>query len=67
MDENKREKTILGVADMMRAMPFQVEFRVKKKPAGMKIIIDVTKEQMEGIAKQTLEKTRRLESENKNN
>lgn len=63
MDENKREKTILGIADMMRAMPFQVEFRVKKKPAGMKIIIDVTKEYLEGIAKQTLEKAKRLEPE----
>lgn len=59
--EEKREQTIQGLADMLRTSPFQVEFKVKKKPAGIKIIIEVTQEQMEGIAKQTLEKTKRIE------
>ena len=59
--EEKREQTIQGLADMLRTSPFQVEFKVKKKPAGIKVIIDVTQEQMEGIAKQTLEKTKRIE------
>jgi hypothetical protein len=59
--EEKREQTIQGLADMMRTSPFQVEFKVKKKPAGIKVIIEVTQEQMEGIAKQTLEKTKRIE------
>ena len=59
--EEKREQTIQGLADMMRTSPFQVEFKVKKKPAGIKVIIEVTKEQMEGIAKHTLEKTKRIE------
>ena len=52
--EEKREQTIQGLADMMRTTSFQVEFKVKKKPAGIKVIIEVTQEQMEGIAKQTL-------------
>ena len=55
--EEKREQTIQGLADMLRTSPFQVEFKVKKKPAGIKVIIEVTQEQMDGIAKQTLEKT----------
>ena len=59
--EEKREQTIQGIADMLRTSPFQVEFKVKKKPPGIKVIIEVTQEQMEGIAKQTLEKTRRIE------
>ena len=59
--EEKREQTIQGIADMMRSTSFQVEFKVKKKPAGIKIIIEVTQEQMEGLAKQTLEKTGRIE------
>lgn len=59
--EEKREQTIQGLADMLRISPFQVEFKVKKKPAGIKVIIEVTQEQMEGIAKQTLEKTKRIE------
>ena len=59
--EEKREQTIQGLADMLRTSPFQVEFNVKKKPAGIKVIIEVTQEQMDGIAKQTLEKTKRIE------
>ena len=59
--EEKREQTIQGLADMLRTSPFQVEFKVKKKPAGIKVIIEVTQEQMEGIAKQILEKTKRIE------
>ena len=61
--EEKREQTIQGLADMLRTSPFQVEFKVKKKPAGIKVIIEVTQEQMEDIAKQTLEKTKRIEPE----
>ena len=57
----KREQIIQDLADMLRTSPFQVEFKVKKKPAGIKVIIEVTQEQMEGIAKQTLEKTKRIE------
>ena len=48
---------------MLRISPFRVVFKVKKKPAGIKFIIEVTQEQMEGIAKQTLEKTKRIEPE----
>lgn len=59
--EEKREQTIQGIADMLRTSPFQVEFKVKKKPAGIKVIIEVTQEQMDGITKQTLEKTKRIE------
>jgi hypothetical protein len=59
--EEKREQTIQGLANMLRTSPFQVEFKVKKKPAGIKVIIEVTQEQMDGITKQTLEKTKRIE------
>ena len=48
--EEKREQTIQSLADMLRITPFQVEFKVKKKPAGIKVIIEVTQEQMEGLA-----------------
>jgi hypothetical protein len=59
--EEKREQTIQGIADMLRTTPFQVEFKVKKKPAGIKVIIEVTQDQMNMVAKQTLEKTKRIE------
>ena len=56
--EEKREQTIQGLADMMRTTSFQVEFKVKKKPAGIKVIIEVTQEQMKGITKQVIDKSR---------
>ena len=59
--EEEREQAIQRLADMLRTSPFQVEFKVKKKPAGIKVIIEVTQEQMNGIAKQTMEKTERIE------
>jgi hypothetical protein len=59
--KEKREQTIQSLADMLRTSPFQVEFKVKKKPAGIKVIIEVTQEQMDGITKKTLEKTKRIE------
>ena len=63
--EEKREQTIQGIADMMRTTSFQVEFKVKEKPAGIKVIIEVTQEQMNGITKQALEKAKRIERLNK--
>lgn len=59
--EEKREQAVQMLADMMRTTAFDVEFKVKKKPAGIKVIIEVTQEQMDGIAKQALEKTKRIE------
>jgi len=59
--EEEREQAIQRLANMLRTSPFQVEFKVKKKPAGIKVIIEVTQEQMNGIAKQTMEKTERIE------
>lgn len=56
MDEEKREQTILGIADMLRITPFSVEFKVKKKPAGIKVIIEVTHEQMATLAEQVTNK-----------
>ncbi len=47
--EEQREQTVQTIADMMRTSPFSVEFRVKKKPTGIKVIIEVTDEQMHEI------------------
>lgn len=47
MTEEKREQAIQAIADMMRDYGFDVEFQVKKKPKGIKIIIEVTREQVE--------------------
>ena len=44
--EEQREQTIQGIADLLRTTAFQVEFKVKKKPQGIKVIIEVTQDQM---------------------
>jgi hypothetical protein len=58
--EEKREQIIQGLADMMRTSPFQVEFKVKKKPAGIKVIYEVTQEQMDKITKQVIDKSSKI-------
>lgn len=50
--EEIREQTIQSLADMMRTTTVQVELKVKTNPAGIKVVIDVTKEQMEEIKDQ---------------
>ncbi len=40
----------------MRRMPFQTEFKVKEKPAGIKVTIEVTQEEMDMILNQTIKK-----------
>ena len=55
----QREQAILMVANLMRTNPFQLEFVVKKKPAGVRIVYEVTQEEMDMIAEQTLGKTSR--------
>ena len=53
----EREQIIQGLADMLRTSLFQVELKVKKKPAGIKIVIEVTEEQMESLVKRIHGKT----------
>ena len=60
-DEEKREQVIAGLADLLRASQFQVEYRVRKKPKGIHVIIDMTQEQMDAVTKQVIEKSKRIE------
>lgn len=48
-EEEKREKAIQSVAEGLRRNPFSVVFKVKKKPAGIKIIFEVTQEEMDAM------------------
>lgn len=54
--EEKREQVIQGLTDLLQSASFTVEYKVKKKPQGIKVIIEVTQEQMESLAKQVIEK-----------
>lgn len=52
MTEEKREQAIQAIANMMRKTRFDIEFKVKKKPKGIKVIIEVTQEQMDAMVEQ---------------
>ena len=54
--EEKREQVIQGLTNLLQYTSFTVEYKVKKKPAGIKVIIEVTQEQIESLAKQVIEK-----------
>ena len=49
--DEKREKVICMIADMMRTNNFSFEYKVVKKPQGIKVTFEVTKEQMDEIVK----------------
>jgi len=54
--EERREQVIQSLADMMRTTPFTSEFKVVKKPKGVKVIIEVAREQMNMIMEQAANK-----------
>lgn len=45
--EEYREITIQKIADMLRNTPFTFEFKSVKKPKGIKIIYEVTQEELD--------------------
>lgn len=45
--EEKKEQVVQMIADLLRVTPFSVEYRVKKKPKGIKIIYEMTQEEMD--------------------
>lgn len=50
--EEQREVVIQIIADMLRRNPFTSEFKVKKKPTGIKVIYEVTQEQLDEMMNQ---------------
>lgn len=61
--KEKREQVIQGLTNLLQSTPFTVEYKVKKKPQGIKVIIEVTQEQMEHLTKQVIEKSNRIEKD----
>ena len=55
MDEDlRREDAILTITEMLRENPFSLEIKVVKRPRGVKIIYEVTKEDMDKILTWTI-------------
>ena len=51
-EEQQRERVIQGITEMLKINPFTFEYRVKKKPAGMKVICEVTQGQLNEMMNQ---------------
>lgn len=47
--EEQKEQLIQNIANMLRHTPFTFEFEVKEKPSGIRVIYEVTQEQMDNI------------------
>lgn len=47
--QEQREQIIQNIAEQLRHNPFSVEFKIVKNPKGIKIIHEVTKEQMDAL------------------
>jgi hypothetical protein len=45
-DEEKREQAIEEIAALLKSMPFGVEIKATKRPKGIKVVIEVTQEEM---------------------
>lgn len=53
--EEKREQVIQNIADMLRTNPFTFEFKVNKNPKGIKVIYEVTQDEMDAMMKKAAE------------
>lgn len=53
--EEVREQAIQNVANVLRVTPFTAEFKVVKKPKGIRIIYEVTQKQMDAMMKKAVE------------
>jgi len=47
--EQEREQAVRSIADMLRRSPFTFEFKVSKRPQGIRVIYEVTQEEMDGL------------------
>lgn len=63
-NEEQREQVIQNITNMLRHNKFSFEFRVKKKPEGIKIIYEVTQEKMDKIMETAAKKAKEIKKEN---
>lgn len=50
--QEKRGKVIGMIADMLRTNNFSFEYKVVKRPKGIKVVFEVTKEQLDAVMAQ---------------
>ena len=47
--DEKREEVIQNITEMLRRNPVTFEFKVKKRPQGIKVIYEVTQEELNAM------------------
>lgn len=58
-EEQQKEEMIQNIADSLQHTPVSFEFKVKKNPKGIKIIYEVTEEQMNSMMEDGMEKLKK--------
>lgn len=48
--DDVREQKIKGIAEMLRLMPFSIEYVVRKKPKGVKVIVELTQQEIDYLS-----------------
>jgi hypothetical protein len=56
--EEAREQMIQNITEMLRRNAFTFEFKVKKKPQGIKVIYEVTQEELNTMMQQAAKKNK---------
>lgn len=54
--EEQREQAVQYIAGLLRNNPFSMELKVKKKPKGIRVIYEVTQEEMDYLVNKAAEK-----------
>ncbi len=54
--EQQREEVIQNVTEMLRHNPFTFEFKVKKNPQGIRVVYELTKDEMDALMKKEVER-----------
>lgn len=57
-DNEKRDLVIQNITGLLQTNPFTFEFKVKKNPKGIKVIYEVTQEQMDRMIDGAVKKHR---------
>ena len=53
--EQVRQETIQRIASMLETTPFTFQFKVVKRPEGIKIIYEVTQQEMDALVASQVE------------
>lgn len=54
--EEKRDAAVQSLIGLLKNNPFTMEYKVVKKPKGIKIIFEVTREEMDALMQMLREK-----------